>query len=71
MLRNLKAQLSKWRQYVLTDDMSNADLFLVAKLGRDTNDPVAQGGYLDIPQQFLWDDSLHLYAMGVKPGLVW
>jgi hypothetical protein len=71
MLRDVKTQLSHWGQYRLTTDISKANLIMVVKLGRDKNDPIAHGGYLDIPQQFLWDDSLHLYAFGVKPGLVW
>ena len=44
---------------------------MVVMLGRDKNDPISHGGYPDIPQQFLGDDSLHLYSLGVKPGLVW
>jgi hypothetical protein len=71
MLRDVKAQLSRWGQYRLTTDITKADLIMAVKLGRDKNDPIAHGGYLDIPQQFLWDDSLHLYSLGVKPGLVW
>ncbi|HEV7219951.1 MAG TPA: hypothetical protein VGN39_13845 [Terriglobales bacterium] len=71
MLQDVKAQLSRWGQYRLTTDISKADLIIVVKLGRDKNDPIAYGGYWDIPEQFLWDDSLHLYALGVKPGLIW
>jgi hypothetical protein len=51
--------------------MSKADLILIAKLGRNKTDPIPHGGRLDIPLRFLWDDSFHLYALGVNPGLVW
>jgi hypothetical protein len=71
MLRDVKTQLSHWGQYRLTTDIAKADLIMVLKLGRDKNDPIAHGGYWDIPQQSLWDDSLYLYAFGVNPGLVW
>ena len=71
MLRKLRTDVMAWGHYRLENDVSKADLILIAKLGRDKNDPVPHTGYLDIPKQFLWDDSLHLYAARLKPGLIW
>jgi hypothetical protein len=57
--------------YRLESNLSKADLLLVAKLGRNKGDPIPREGNVDIPLQFLWDDSLHLYAAKLRPGLVW
>ena len=71
LIRNVKSEMTRWGRYTLTGDMSSADLILVIKLGRKASDPVPNGNNFDIPQQFLWDDSLHLYSKTANPGLIW
>ena len=71
LVAHMKKEIVRWGRFNLTRDLSTADLILVAKLGRNAGDPVPNGGYFDIPLNFLWDDSLCLYSKAAKPGLVW